>query len=291
MEGDNRAMHELPPPTERNDVDAAAHARALYLDLVRRSLLDAVYLHPELIPVAPTGRLKRAVISLVERRGMKLVRQRDFDPERRAEGRGWPYHAHTMIGEKRLRNIQACVEDVIRADVPGDLIETGVWRGGAAIFMRAVLKAHDISDRTVWAADSFRGLPPPNPDRYPADAGANLHEYEELAVPLEEVRDNFNRYGLLDGQVEFLEGWFRDTLPTAPIEELAVMRLDGDYYESTWDALSSLYPKLSSGGYVIVDDYQRIEACQAAVDDFRREYAITEQLETVDWSAVFWRKR
>jgi O-methyltransferase len=118
----------------------------------------------------------------------------------------------------------------------------------------------------------------------------SFHEYEELAVPLEEVRENFNRYGLLDDQVEFLEGWFRDTLPTAPIEELAVMRLDGDYYESTWDALSNLYPKLSTGGYVIIDDYQLIEACRAAVDDFRRENAIIDELGTVDWNAVFWRK-
>ena len=276
---------------ERSNADAAARARSLYLDLMRRSLLDAIYLHPELIPVAPTGRLKGAVTSLVERRGMKLVRERHVNLQRRAEGKGWPYHAHTMIGVERLRNIQNCVEDVIHSGVPGDLIETGVWRGGAAILMRAVLKAYDISDRTVWVADSFRGLPPPDAERYPADAGANLHEFEELAVPLEEVRDNFDRYGLLDDRVEFLEGWFRDTLPTAPIEQLAVMRLDGDYYESTWDALSSLYPKLSSGGYVIIDDYQLIDACRAAVDDFRRENTITDELETVDWNAVFWHKR
>lgn len=267
---------------ERNNVDAAAHARALYLDLMRRSLLDAIYLRPELIPVAPKGRLKGAVTSFVERRGMKLVRQRHVNSQERAEGKDWPYHAHTMIGVERLRNIQTCVEDVIHSEVPGDLIETGVWRGGAAIFMRAVLKAYDISDRTVWVADSFQGLPPPDADRYPADAGLSFHEYEELAVPLEEVRENFNRYGLLDDQVEFLEGWFRDTLPTAPIEELAVMRLDGDYYESTWDALSNLYPKLSTGGYVIIDDYQLIEACRAAVDDFRRENAIIDELRTVD---------
>ena len=142
-------MDGLPPPTECNKADAAAHARALYLDLMRRSLLDAIYSHPELIPVAPKGRLKGAVTSLVERRGMKLVRQRHFDPERRAEGRGWPYHAHTMIGVERLRNIQTCVEDVIHSDVPGDLIETGVWRGGAVIFMRAVLKACGVGSNRV----------------------------------------------------------------------------------------------------------------------------------------------
>ncbi len=278
-------------PVERSEGDIAAHARALYLDLMRRSLLDAIYLHPELIRVRPRGRLKRSVTSLLERRGIQLVRQRHFDPERRAEGRDWPQHAHTMIGVERLRNIQTCVETVIHSGVPGDLIETGVWRGGSVILMRAVLKAYDISDRTVWVADSFRGLPPPDADRYPADAGANFHEYKELAVPLEEVRANFNRYGLLDAQVEFLEGWFRDTLPAAPIEQLAVMRLDGDHYESTWDALTNLYPKLSPGGYVIIDDYLLIDPCRAAVDDFRDNNAIIDELEAVDWNAVFWRKR
>ena len=270
--------------------DNSAHARALYLDLMRRSLLDSIYPHPESIPVAPKGRLKRSITSLLERRGLKLVRQRDVNPEKRAAGMDWPYHAHTMIGVKRLRNVQTCVEDVIESDVPGDLIETGVWRGGSVILMRAVLKAYDISDRTVWVADSFRGLPLPDASRYPADAGENLHEYEELAVSLEQVRENFSMYGLLDGQVEFLEGWFRDTLPNAPIEQLAVMRLDGDYYESTWDALSSLYPKLSSGGHAIIDDYHLLEGCRAAVDDFRHENAITDELVTVDWNAVFWRK-
>ena len=76
-----------------------------------------------------------------------------------------------MIGEKRINNIQFCVEQAIRDGVPGDLIETGVWRGGAVIFMRAILKANSVTDRTVWVADSFEGLPRPDREKYPADAG------------------------------------------------------------------------------------------------------------------------
>ena len=131
--------------------------------------------------------------------------------------------------------------------VPGDLIETGVWRGGATILMRAILKARGVTDRVVWVADSFAGLPAPNAARYPLDAGINLHRFPQLAVTLERVQDNFRRYGLLDDQVRFLKGWFRDTLPAAPIERLAVLRLDGDLYESTIQALESLYDKLSAG--------------------------------------------
>ena len=214
-----------------------------------------------------------------------------FQPDARAEGRDWPAEAHTMIGLKRLENIRFCMEDVIRRGVPGDFIETGVWRGGATILMRAILKAHDIADRRVWVADSFEGLPPPNAETYPADAGDPHHTYDELRVSLEAVRSNFAAFGLLDDQVRFLKGWFRDTLPAAPIEQLAVARLDGDMYESTMDAMTHLYPKLSPGGYLIVDDYGCIPACRQAIEDYRRAHGIDEPIESIDWTGVFWRKR
>jgi O-methyltransferase len=140
-----------------------------------------------------------------------------------------------MIGMKRLNNIQYCVETTLNDGIPGDLIETGVWRGGACIFMRAILKAYNESGRRVWVADSFAGLPPPNEAKYGADAGAQFHTWADyLAVPKTGVAKNFSCYGLLDQQVMFLEGWFKDTLPAAPITSLAVMRLDGDMYESRY---------------------------------------------------------
>jgi len=173
--------------------------------------------------------------------------------------------------------------------VPGDFIETGVWRGGATIFMRAILQAYR-SDRTVWVADSFAGLPPPNAAQYPQDAGDWLHTRPELAVSLDEVRANFARSGLLDEQVRFLPGWFRETLPDAPIERLAVLRLDGDMYESTMDALRALYPKLSVGGYCIIDNYGAMESCQQAIHDYRREHGITDTIHTVDWTGAYWKR-
>jgi O-methyltransferase len=212
-----------------------------------------------------------------------------FDPELRREGKDWPSQALSMIGEKRMDNLRRCVEGVIADRVPGDLIETGVWRGGATIFMRGVLAAHGVTDRTVWVADSFEGLPPPNAEKYPADAGLNLHLFNSYAPTEQQVRHNFECYGLLDGQVRFLRGFFSESLPKAPIERLAVLRLDGDLYESTIDALGNLYDKLSPGGYLIVDDYN-IPACVQAVTDFRAAQGIAAPIEAIDDCGVFWRK-
>ena len=108
--------------------------------------------------------------------------------------------------------------------------------------------------RTVWAADSFAGLPAPDA-AFPADADSTLHKLKPLAVSRSEVEQNFALYGLLDEQVAFLEGWFKDTLPTVRDRTWSVIRLDGDMYESTLEALENLYPGLASGGFCIVDDY------------------------------------
>jgi O-methyltransferase len=156
--------------------------------------------------------------------------------------------------------------------------------------MRAVLKAHGVTDRKIWVADSFEGLPPPNVARYPDDGGITLHSEQILRVTIDTVRGNFETYGLLDEQVVFLKGWFKDTLPAAPIERLAIIRLDGDMYESTIDALRALYPKLSQGGFVIVDDYGGPQACRKAVDDYRMEHRIISPIHEIDWTGVYWQK-
>lgn len=243
-------------------------ARALYLDLMKRVLANVVYADPRVV----AGSLHA------------------FDPALRESGQDWPHNAHTMVGLRRLDNLQHCVETVLAEGIPGDLIETGVWRGGCTVLMRAILKAHGDRTRTVWVADSFEGLPPPDAARFPADEGDAHHAVEYLRVSEEDVRDTFRRYGLLDDQVRFLKGWFRDTLAAAPIERLAVLRLDGDMYESTIQALDALYPKLSSGGFAIVDDYGAIPACRAATDDYRRAHGIDLPPTPIDWTGVCWRK-
>lgn len=205
------------------------------------------------------------------------------------EGRACVADAETMIGLKRLRNIRDCVTTLIAEDVPGDLIEAGVWRGGACIFMRAILAAYGEPDRNVWLADSFQGLPPPS-EEYPLDADDLLYTHEILSVSRHEVEENFRRYGLLDDRVRFIEGWFAETLCDAPIDRLALVRLDGDMYGSTMEALTALYPRLSVGGYLIVDDYGCIPACRAAVTDYRADQEIVDEIHEIDWTGVYWRK-
>jgi O-methyltransferase len=178
----------------------------------------------------------------------------------------------------------------VEEDVPGDLIETGVWRGGACILMRGALNAYGDESRCVWVADSFEGLPKPNAEKYAADAGDDHWTHNEtLAVSLEQVQENFARYGLLDDRVKFLKGWFSNTLPTAPIEKLSILRLDGDMYESTIDAIAALYPKLSVGGFAIVDDYF-LKNCKAAIHDYRDLHGITEPMIEIDDRAIYWRR-
>jgi O-methyltransferase len=265
-------------------------ARELYLDLMRRCLTNTLEQGTELDEVRPRTRVRKALAAGFRKAGVVLARERLGACEARAKGLDNNPRADTMIGLERLANIQRCVEQALADRVPGDLIEAGVWRGGAAVFMRAILKAHDVRDRIVWVADSFAGLPPPDEQRYPQDRGDTHHQHEWLAIPLEKVQDTFRKYGLLDEQVRFIEGWFKDTLPDAPIERLAVVRLDCDMYESTMESLEALYPRVCVGGYVILDDWELIPSCRQAIQDFRARHGITEPIRPVDGNAGYWRR-
>jgi O-methyltransferase len=269
-------------------------AAELYLDLLKKCLTRYLFGESYVPAVPPRGTAKhllfRPLQNWLTAKDMEVIRHVPFDQQVRAEGRDWPARAESMAGLRRLENLQFCVTDVLARKVPGDLIETGAWRGGVTIFMRAILEAYGDTERQVWVADSFQGLPRPDPERWPAEAGDEHWTMDQLAVPLEEVQANFARYGLLDERVRFLPGWFKDTLPTAPIERLAVLRLDGDMYGSTMEALEALYPKLSVGGYVIVDDYGAIAQCKEAVTDFRTAHDIIDPMETVDWTGVYWQR-
>jgi O-methyltransferase len=268
-------------------------AANLYLDLLKKCLTRYEFgegYRPAREPETPWKReLFRRARTFLSDRGVQMMEPAPFDPALREIGRDWPPEAETMVGLRRLDNVQKCVVDVLRHGVPGDLIETGVWRGGTVIFMRAILAAFGDATRTVWAADSFQGLPKPS-GRYPSDDADNLWRFDVLAVPEEQVRANFERYGLLDDQVRFLKGWFQDTLRGAPIDKIAVARLDGDMYESTIVALEALYPKLSPGGFLIVDDYGAVGTCKQAVDDYRRDHGITESIEQIDWTGAYWQR-
>jgi O-methyltransferase len=273
-----------------------------YLELMKKCLLSSIYDENGWYVLGSLDarktlkeKIKAMIVDLAWTRKLLLVSPRRLTDNSNAH---WGLFAYTMIGKPRLDNIQFCIEDVIRNNVPGDLIETGVWRGGATIFMRAVLRAHRVTDRTVWVADSFEGLPSLDKKdaAHEADAlvdaaGMNIGGPMALgfAVPLERVQENFRKFDLLDDQVKFLKGWFKDTLPTAPIEQLAILRLDGDMYASTMDALNALYHKVSKGGYVIVDDYNAWPHCKQAITDFRNQHNISSEMVRIDDDAIYWK--
>lgn len=279
-----------------------SHAgKNLYLDLVKKVLTASIYEQSSWSLVymdtadwrrdSNLGRriknhVKYGIIRLLDKWSYSIVKRNPLDLAAREVGRDWPQLlGYTMIGHRRLDNLQACIEDVLDRQVSGDLIETGAWRGGATIFMRAVLKIRGITDRSVWVADSFEGLPAPEN----ADDGYDLSAVQHLKVSAEDVADNFRKFNLLDDQVKFLKGWFSETLPTAKIEQIAVLRLDGDLYSSTMDALTHLYPKVSKGGYIIVDDYYSWDSCRAAVTDYIARNDIKANILPVDGDAAYWR--
>jgi O-methyltransferase len=258
-----------------------------YLALLRKVLLGLIYPEGEWEAIEKIT-LAEQLLQLPPE--ILMLRKVPFDPGERELGNDWPPLGYTMVGGKRLDNIRACVERVLADDVPGDFLEAGVWRGGSAMYMRALLRVHDVPDRVVWLADSFQGMPLPTDADNASDPGKDLSRENYLRVSEQDVRDNFRRLDLLDEkQVRFLKGWFKDTLPTAPVDRLALLRLDGVHYSSTMDTLTAMYDKVTPGGFVIVDDYYTWKGCQQAVDEFRTTRNITAPLERVDWSGAFWR--
>jgi len=149
-----------------------------YLDLLARCLLDDIHGSHD------------------------LASGRAISEEEVNQGLIWPARAHTMVGRARLRNIRDCLHEVLEKGIEGDVIETGVWRGGAVIYMKGILAARS-SSKKVYVADSFCGLPPPDA-RYPADRGDPHHTYNALAVARSTVEQNFHRYDLMDDSVRFV---------------------------------------------------------------------------------------
>jgi O-methyltransferase len=269
-------------------------AEGLYLDLMKRALTRTLSAKPRerqtLQPGRRTLRTAHALIkSVLAPAGLELVRVINTGPSDYLESGDAATNrvedAETMLGTRQLDHMQAAIEDVVRRGVPGDLLEAGVWRGGMTIFMRAVLKVHRETTRRVWVVDSFAGLPKP-------DAAFDSFGWKrgDMSASLPNVKGNFARYGLLDEQVVFVKGFFSETLPTAPIQALSILRADADLYESTADILNNLYPKLSVGGYAIFDDYQNLKDCRRAIEDYRQAHGILEPIVTIDKRAAYWIK-
>jgi len=270
-------------------------SRQLYFDLLKQVLTGSLYdesawhlLLPNEAKKGIYAAVRRAILRGLRGRSFYLVKRQPLDADRRAGGLDWPMIGYTMVGLRRLDNIQELIELVLANNVPGDFVECGVWRGGASIFARAVLDYYGAFDRNVWLADSFEGMPvPKGTDVNDPD----LHGADYLEVSVDEVKRNFVRFGMLDHErVKFIKGWFCDTLHKAPIEKISVLRLDGDHYSSTMDSLSALYDRVSDGGFVIVDDYDAYPSCKTAITDFFSIREIKSPLNRIDQLAVYWQK-
>jgi O-methyltransferase len=232
---------------------------SLYIDLVKKCLINEIYQETE----------------------------PDFQGAKR--GAIWPKYAMTMVGAARLNTIELAVETILRENIAGNFIETGVWRGGSCILMKAILKEHEILDRNVIVADSFAGLQPPLPTVW-QDKDNTFHLHTELAVSIDEVRKNFFKFGLLDNGVEFLPGFFEDTIPSFN-RPLSLLRIDCDSYNATLLVLNTLYPMVSKGGYIICDDFSWVPPARMAIEDFRYNHSIITPFIWSDASEVYWRKQ
>ena len=201
----------------------------------------------------------------------------------------------TLLPGEVLDNVEYCIEKCKEESILGDFVETGVWRGGAVILAYNIYKLTG-QNRKVYCYDSFEGLPKPDPQKYPVDEGDRHWMDNMLKVSVEEVRENFKKFKEADESVVFVKGWFKDTIPLNNIEKISILRLDGDMYESTIDVLNYLYPKLSPGGFCIIDDYGHVGA-KTAVADYRAKHNINDEIVIISRNPVpgntsaYWRKK
>jgi cephalosporin hydroxylase len=263
-----------------------------YLDLLKGALLDEHYLENELriehlLECAKSARAASPDALRDPARSMSR-RMRELQQARRTGRRGsddpdadrWREGlAYTTIGRDRLDHLEDCLDVIREEEVEGDLVECGTRRGGAAIFMRGFLEAHELSDPRVWVADRFRSGSTPDGDGAPA-----------FAVDLNAVRDGFARFGLLDDRVTFLQGPPDSTLDGAPIRKVSLLRVGSQKPEDVRAALETLYDRITLGGFVVIDDYPE-PSRQAAIDEFRSERGVVDPLERVGWDGRVWRKR
>ena len=173
------------------------NTKSLYLNLLKNTLSDYNNIdNPYANGIPPQFWWKKSwfknlrnkwIVNILRRSNMIVLKNDGYLADerrlRRVNGVDWPLmQAQTMVGLSRLQNIQELLEDVLNKRVEGDILETGVWRGGASILMRAILKVNNIKDKIVWLCDSFEGLPKPEPDKYPADSGDKHYTYDFLSV-------------------------------------------------------------------------------------------------------------
>lgn len=190
---------------------------------------------------------------------------------------------YTMTSIERMYALHQAVRHIIRAGVAGDLVECGVWRGGSAMMMAMTLLEGGDSTRRLWLYDTFEGMTPAGEqdiDYTGTSAAASLHKRgmssfgQWCHASLEDVQNNLGATGYPPGRINCVRGRVEQTIPAQLPDRIALLRLDTDWYESTRHELEHLYPRLVSGGVLIIDDYGHWQGCRRAVDEFFRERPI-----------------
>jgi cephalosporin hydroxylase len=261
-----------------------------YLDLVKGAVLDEHYLENELriqhlmAHIAGEKDLSRKALRdpagylPEDMRRLAQARESGELPNSSANGEAQNVLALTQVGRKRLDHLERCLDMVRDGRVEGDVVDCGTGRGGTSIFLAAYLAGYELFGRRLWVADRFGG------GTAPEEHGPAWFEPD-----LNAVRDGFARFNLLDERVHFLQGAPGETLAEAPIEGIALLRIDRQEPEEVSAILRATYDRVRPGGFVVIDDYGS-DACAAAVEAFRSERGIDAELERIDWSASYWRK-
>ena len=219
------------------------------------------------------------------------------------DGNDWPKSPHclSMLGQRRLDNYAIAVMTAVYDRIPGHIIETGVWRGGASMFAAKTIEVlGNVDRRKVFFCDSFKGIPKVE-GKAVSKQDKTAWKYQILNDnDVGRVRSRVQSFRVDTSNVAYVEGYFNESIPALiknnPELTFSVIRLDGDTYFSTMDAIKELYPRLNKGGFIIIDDYIDWIGCKRAIDDYRREHAITEPITMVPHKigekarGVYWRK-
>jgi len=242
-----------------------------------------------LLLMALTGSLtdEAGACDVFSKGGCSVVRS--FDPVERMKGNDWPPWGQTMVGHLRLLNVRTAIEDTVKNNVPGDFVELGTWRGGTCIFAKAIFNVMGETSRKVHLFDAFEKI-----QSYDTTQG-NFVDF--LAATQDSVSHNFQKFGVLDDNVEFHKGLFKNTVPAFvaanPNLQLSVLRIDGNFYDSYQDALYYLFPLVPVGGYVIFDDVfvnNGDEAIMQCWLDFKKDNSVPEELTRIDDVSAYFKK-
>lgn len=208
---------------------------------------------------------------------------------------------YSMCSEKEVDQLYLVLLNVISNKIEGDIVETGVWRGGMVFFVQAMLAHFGEKKRQVWGFDAFDKFPKPeispfNDSQEINEKDSTIHALTQIMYShppkLKDVEFNFKKLGLFDSNVHLVKGLFSKTIPENidAIQKISVLRIDNDYYDSVYYILESLYFKIQPGGYVILDDYNNpVIGCKDAVIDFRLKHGIVNEIIDTYGGSIYWK--